>query len=71
MRLYVVFLILIFIVGQILIINFIRNKFDSKNGTRKIKRNNIMEAERDLERIKDEAMLENRRFLIKINGIGI
>ena len=68
---YVVFLIFIFIVGQILIINFIRNKFTNKNKTGKIKPNNILEAELDLDRIKDEAMLESRRFLIKINGIGI
>jgi len=71
MEIYVVLLIIMFVFGQILVINFFKNKFTNKNGSRKIKRNYNLKAEQDLDRIKNEAMLENRRFLIKINGIGI
>ncbi|MHA1476483.1 MAG: hypothetical protein ACTSRX_05850 [Promethearchaeota archaeon] len=68
---YAVFLIFIFIIGQILIIYFIRNKFAIKNQTGKINSNNIFEAERDLEEMKSKGILGFRRFMTRITGIGI
>ncbi len=66
---YIVFLIFIFVIGQILIIHFIRNKLAIKNKTGKKERNNILEAELDLEVLKTKRMLEYRRFTSQINGI--
>ena len=66
---YVIFLIFIFAIGQILIIHFIRNKLAIKNKTGKIKRNNILEEELDLEVLKTKRMFEYRRFTSQINGI--
>ena len=66
---YIVFLIFIFVIGQILIIQFIKNKLAIKNKTGKKKRNNILEAELDLEVLKTKRMFEYRRFTSQINGI--
>lgn len=71
MQTYLVFLIFIFVIGQILIIYFIRNKFIIKNQTGKINSNNIFEAELDLEEMKTKGMFGFRRFMTRITGIGI
>ena len=69
MQLFVILLLILFVIGQILIIHYIRNKFSNKNKTGKIERNNILEAELDLEVLKTRGMFEFRRFTSQINGI--
>jgi len=58
---YVVLLICIFVIGQILIINFIKNKFTFRN--KKRDNNDIFEAEQDLEGRRSKGLLEYRRFV--------
>jgi hypothetical protein len=69
MQLFVILLLILFVIGQILIIHYIRNKFSNKNKTGKKERNNILEAELDLEVLKTRGMFEFRRFTSQINGI--
>ena len=58
---YVVLLIFIFVIGQILIIYFIRNKFAFRN--KKRDNNDIFEAKQDLEEKRSKGILEYRRFV--------
>ena len=61
MNVIIVILICIFVIGQILIINFIKNKFAFRNAKRD--NNDIFEAEQDLEERRSKGMLEYRRFV--------
>ena len=67
MEFFIVILICIFVIGQILIIYYIKNKFAFRNKKRDT--NDIFEAEQDLEERKLKGMFEYRRFRSQINGI--
>jgi len=61
MNVIIVILICIFVIGQILIINFIKNKFAFRN--KKEDNKDIFETEQDLEERKSKGLLEYRRFV--------
>ena len=61
MNAIIVILIGLFVIGQILIIYYIKKKFAFRNKRRDT--NDIFEAEQDLEERKSKGMLEYRRFV--------